>query len=110
VTAADAAHEGRAITVQLGLGHDRRAARCGVSRLIAGGADPNWSAMGGASAPGTWNGPDSLPVTGELDPAARPRRRSFTARYEARIVDEYDALPAGSTERGALVRREACAV
>jgi transposase-like protein len=42
----------------------------------------------------------------ELDPAARPRRRSFTAEYKARIVDEYDALPAGSTERGALLRRE----
>jgi len=42
----------------------------------------------------------------EPDPAARPRRRSFTAGYKARIVDEYDALPAGSTERGALLRRE----
>jgi transposase-like protein len=42
----------------------------------------------------------------EPDPAARPRRRSFTAEYKARIVDEYDALPAGSTERGALLRRE----
>jgi transposase-like protein len=40
------------------------------------------------------------------DPAARPRRRSFTAEYKARIVAEYDALPAGSTERGALLRRE----
>lgn len=45
-------------------------------------------------------------VTDEPDPAARPRRRSFTAEYKARIVDEYDALPAGSTERGALLRRE----
>lgn len=42
----------------------------------------------------------------EPDPAARPRRRSFTAEYKARIVEEYDALPAGSTERGALLRRE----
>jgi len=42
----------------------------------------------------------------EPDPAARPRRRSFTAEYKARILDEYDALPAGSTERGALLRRE----
>lgn len=42
----------------------------------------------------------------EPDRAARPRRRSFTAEYKARIVDEYDALPAGSTERGALLRRE----
>ncbi|MGH8976272.1 MAG: transposase [Acidimicrobiales bacterium] len=40
------------------------------------------------------------------DPAARPRRRSFTAEYKAGIVEEYEALPAGSTERGALLRRE----
>ncbi len=40
------------------------------------------------------------------DPAARPRRRSFTAEYKARILDEYDALPAGSEGRGALLRRE----
>ena len=42
----------------------------------------------------------------EPDPAARPRRRSFTAEYKERILAEYDALPAGSTERGALLRRE----
>ncbi len=42
----------------------------------------------------------------EPDPAARPRRRSFTAEYKARILDEYDALPAGSEGRGALLRRE----
>lgn len=42
----------------------------------------------------------------EPDPAARPRRRSFTAEYKARILDEYDALPAGSQGRGALLRRE----
>ena len=40
------------------------------------------------------------------DPAARPRRRSFTAEYKARVLDEYDALAAGSPERGALLRRE----
>jgi len=40
------------------------------------------------------------------DPAARPRRRSFTAAYKADILAEYDALPQGSTERGALLRRE----
>lgn len=32
----------------------------------------------------------------EPDPAARPRRRSFTAEYKARILDAYDALPGGS--------------
>lgn len=42
----------------------------------------------------------------DQDPAARPRRRSFTAEYKARILAEYDALPLGSPERGALVRRE----
>jgi transposase-like protein len=45
-------------------------------------------------------------VVDELDPAARPRRRSFTAEYKEAILDEYDALPSGSTERGALLRRE----
>ena len=45
-------------------------------------------------------------VVDEPDPAARPRRRSFTAEYKARILEEYDALPVGSTERGALLRRE----
>jgi transposase-like protein len=42
----------------------------------------------------------------ELDPAARPRRRTFTAAYKQQILDEYDALPQGSAERGAVLRRE----
>ncbi|MCA1701013.1 MAG: transposase [Actinobacteria bacterium] len=42
----------------------------------------------------------------EHDPAARPRRRTFTADYKARIVEEYDRLPAGSEQRGALLRKE----
>jgi transposase len=45
-------------------------------------------------------------VVDEPDPAARPRRRSFTAEYKALILDEYDALAVGSSERGALLRRE----
>src|SRR5215212_4540238 len=45
-------------------------------------------------------------VVDEPDPAARPRRRTFTAEYKERILDEYDAMPAGSTDRGALLRRE----
>lgn len=45
-------------------------------------------------------------VVEEHDPAARPRRRSFTAEYKEQILDEYDGLPAGSSERGALLRRE----
>jgi len=40
------------------------------------------------------------------DPAARPRRGSFTAEYKAAVLDEYDALPVGSPQRGALLRRE----
>jgi transposase len=42
----------------------------------------------------------------ESDPAPRPRRRTFTVEYKNRILDEYDALPRGGGERGALVRRE----
>jgi transposase len=45
-------------------------------------------------------------VVEEPDPTARPRRRSFTAEYKAQILDEYDALPAGSEGRGGLLRRE----
>ncbi len=41
-----------------------------------------------------------------VDPGARARRRTFTAEYKARILDEYDALPVGCQERGALLRRE----
>lgn len=37
---------------------------------------------------------------------ARPKRRTFTAAYNARVLAEFDALPAGSPERGALMRRE----
>ena len=51
-------------------------------------------------------GADTGVVDERPDPAARPRRRSFTAEYKARILDEYDALPAGSQDRGALLRRE----
>lgn len=45
-------------------------------------------------------------VVEKPDPAARPRRRSFTAEYKERILAEYDALRVGSTERGELLRRE----
>ena len=40
------------------------------------------------------------------DPAPRPKRRTFTAEYKARILAEHDALAKGSPERGALLRRE----
>jgi transposase-like protein len=36
----------------------------------------------------------------------RPVRRTFTAAYKARILAAYDALPEGSPERGALLRKE----
>ena len=36
----------------------------------------------------------------------RPKRRAFTAAYKARILAEFDALPEGGPERGALMRRE----
>lgn len=42
----------------------------------------------------------------EIDPAARPTRRSFTAEYKAEILAEYDSHPKGSPERGAILRRE----
>lgn len=45
-------------------------------------------------------------VVDEPDPAARSRRRTFTAEYKARMLAEYDALAHGSEERGALLRRE----
>ena len=45
-------------------------------------------------------------VVDEPDPAARPRRRTFTAEYKERMLAEYDALPHGSEQRGALLRRE----
>ena len=46
------------------------------------------------------------PVDGEgpVDPAPRPTRRTFTAQYRDRILDEYLAVPHG--EKGAVLRRE----
>jgi transposase-like protein len=38
--------------------------------------------------------------------SSRPKRRTFTAAYKARILAEYDALPDGSPGRGELMRRE----
>jgi transposase len=36
----------------------------------------------------------------------RPKRRTFTKAYKVRILEALDALPEGSSERGALLRRE----
>ena len=48
----------------------------------------------------------SSPVPGisGSDPSERPKRRTFTAEYKARMVEEYDAAPDG--HKGALLRRE----
>lgn len=42
----------------------------------------------------------------DIDPAARPTRRSFTAEYKEQTLAEYDSWPKGSEERGAILRRE----
>ena len=42
----------------------------------------------------------------DSDPAARPTRRRFTAAEKHAYLDAYDALPKGSAERGAFLRRE----
>lgn len=47
--------------------------------------------------------PDLSPVE-VVDPSARPVRRTFTAEYRARIVDEYERAPHG--EKSAVLRRE----
>jgi transposase len=50
---------------------------------------------------------DQAAITGhDGQVGSRPKRRTFTAAYKARILAEYDALPDGSPERGALMRRE----
>ena len=36
----------------------------------------------------------------------RPKRRTFTRSYKARILAAFDALPEGSPDRGALLRGE----
>jgi transposase len=43
--------------------------------------------------------------SGEGPRSARPKRRTFTAAYKARILREYDQAASGR-ERGALLRRE----
>jgi transposase len=53
---------------------------------------------------------DQAPAVGQdgrVSPRAnRPKRRTFTASCKARILEEFDALPEGGSERGALLRRE----
>jgi len=45
-------------------------------------------------------------MDGNDDPAARPRRRTFTAAEKLAHLDAYDALAKGSDQRGAYLRRE----
>ena len=42
----------------------------------------------------------------EIDPAPKPKRRTFTAADKIAHLDAYDALAKGSAERGAYLRRE----
>ncbi|MEV6483313.1 transposase [Streptomyces sp. NPDC051576] len=46
----------------------------------------------------------TTPTGSGVDPAPRPKRRTFTAEYKLRMVAEYDAAPSG--EKGAVLRRE----
>jgi hypothetical protein len=43
-------------------------------------------------------------ISGGVDPAPKPTRRSFTAEYRARVVAEYEAAEHG--EKSAVLRRE----
>ena len=45
-------------------------------------------------------------VMDEIDPSARPRRRTFTAADKRASLDAYDALAKGGPERGAFLRPE----
>lgn len=45
-------------------------------------------------------------VVDPIDPSARPKRRTFTAGEKLAHLDAYEALPKGSEERGAYLRRE----
>lgn len=47
------------------------------------------------------------PTTSQVDTEVRPSKRpARSAQERLRIVEEYDSYPAGSPERGALLRRE----
>jgi len=51
------------------------------------------------------NSPNPDPVPAEVgDPAPRPVRRTFTAEYRNRIIDQYERAPHG--EKSAVLRRE----
>ena len=50
------------------------------------------------------NSPNSAADSGPVDPAPKPTRRTFTAQYRNRILDEYRGAPHG--EKSAVLRRE----
>lgn len=50
-------------------------------------------------------GQDGAVGSGKGPRAGQPKRRTFSAAYKARIVDEYDQMATGR-ERGAMLRRE----
>jgi transposase len=50
------------------------------------------------------NSPNPAADDGPVDPAPKPTRRTFTAEYRARILDEYRSAPHG--EKSAVLRRE----
>jgi transposase len=50
-------------------------------------------------------GQDGAVASGKGPRDGQPKRRSFSAAYKARILQEFDALETGR-ERGALLRRE----
>src|ERR1700759_5024786 len=58
-----------------------------------------------ADMPSAQAGQDGAVGSGEGPRPGRPKRRTFTAAYKARIVREYDQA-GGPGERGALLRRE----
>jgi transposase len=58
-----------------------------------------------ADMPSTQAGQDGAMGSGEGPRSGRPKRRTFTAAYKARIVGEYDQAESPG-ERGALLRRE----
>ena len=54
----------------------------------------------------SFTGEDGFVASGAKGPrAGQPKRRTFTAAYKLRIVEQYDQL-ADPGERGALLRRE----
>lgn len=50
------------------------------------------------------NSPNPSAEGGPVDPAPKPTRRTFTAQYRERILDEYRGAPHG--EKSAVLRRE----